>query len=119
LILTHVEEGSTIISDKFATYVNQHSSESNLSQYGYTHVYVNHQNEYTDPIQTWIHTDTIEREWRSLRTYICPIRRSIKPEILQGYIDTFLLKSTIRDQVFADIFLQMMAQLTQNDHFVH
>lgn len=59
LIEKHVEQGSTIHTDKWKAY-------SALSRSGYFHFPVNHSQNFVDPV-TGAHTQTIEASWRSLK----------------------------------------------------
>jgi hypothetical protein len=72
-----------------------HSNDSKLEQHGYTHFWVNHSIEFVDAIQKFIHTQNIERTWRSLRNSISSVKRTLSPAIIKGYLDTFILKSQL------------------------
>ena len=93
IIARNVNLGSTIISDKFASYLNIRKDESYLDQNGFYHFWVNHSKQFVDSYQPFIHTNGIERSWRSLRNQISSIKRTFTPKIVQQYLDTFMLKS--------------------------
>ncbi len=95
LILNNIPPGSTIMSDKFSSYVNIHRNESKLEPYGFTHYWVNHSREFVDSFQSFINTQIIERTWRSLRNSISSIKRTFTPSIIQQYLDTFVLRSRL------------------------
>ena len=91
IILNHVLPGSTIYSDKMASYCSR-SGKSHLEPYGFTHFVINHSLNYVDPISPHIHTNNIERSWRSLKSFISYTKRSMAADVLETYINTFLLK---------------------------
>ena len=65
----HVPSGSTIYSDGFATYFSNRTAPptSHLEPYGYTHFTINHSQHFVSEIDSTIHTNTIERLWRTLK----------------------------------------------------
>ena len=73
-----------------ASYVNVRANTSNITQLGYTHYWVNHSEEYVHNIFNDIHTNNIERTWRSLKTYISHTKRNMKSDVLETYINAFL-----------------------------
>ena len=93
IITKYVKQGSTIITDKFASYLNIKSNESYLDKEGFYHFWVNHSQEFVDKFQPFVHTNTIERTWRSLRNQISSIKRTFAPGHVQQYLDTFMLKA--------------------------
>ena len=109
IILSHAQPNSTLISDQAAMYVNSHSNTSKLERYGFRHVWVNHSVEYVSSQDPNIHTNNIERVWRSLKGYISHIKRTVKPEILDGYIDCFMLKYNVGEEIFADVVMSIFA----------
>lgn len=59
----NVELGTRIISDGWRGY-------RDLSNLGFLHSVVIHQNNFVDPYDSTCHTNTIERTWRSLRKFV-------------------------------------------------
>jgi len=72
LLLKHVKVKSLIYSDNFSTYVNNRvfPPESKLTQWGYRHKFVNHKIEFVNGIFKEIHTNTVERLWRTVKEHI-------------------------------------------------
>ena len=62
-IQRNVQLGSLIISDQWRGYLR-------LNSLGYLNMTVNHSAFFVDPYNPLIHTNTIERLWRSLKTFI-------------------------------------------------
>ena len=54
-----------------------------MNRYGYIHLYINHSLRFVSEINNEIHTNTIERSWRSLKL-------KIKKESPRIYLDTYL-----------------------------
>jgi uncharacterized protein YlbG (UPF0298 family) len=69
LIIKHVKYGSWIYTDCFSTYVDTNTKESFLRHFGYVHFHINHSRYFVNPIFEHIHTNSIERLWRSARKY--------------------------------------------------
>ena len=70
---THIVKGARIISDDFSVYVKNDSlpKTSQLQRHApdmrWKHRWVNHSEYFVDPLFPDIHTNTIERFWRSLK----------------------------------------------------
>lgn len=62
-VRSSVNEGSIVITDYWRGY-------NKLSQIGYQHEKVNHSINFVDQERTWIHTQRIERLWRSIKEFI-------------------------------------------------
>ena len=86
IITKYVKQGSTIITDKFASYLN-------IDKEGFYHFSVNHSQDFVDKFQPFVHTNIIERTWRSLRNQISSIKRTFAPAHVQQYLDMFMLKA--------------------------
>ena len=114
LILQNIAPGSVIISDKFASYVNIRRDESHLDEHGYYHFWVNHSIEFVDKHQPFIHTNGIERSWRSIRNQISSIKRTFRPKLVQEYLDTFMVKSMKTTQEFYEFMLEAIIHLNNN-----
>ena len=112
LIVEHVDQGSQIISDKAASYVTI-TGRSHLEELGFEHYYINHSVEFVDPIQNFIHTNNIERSWRSLRASISHLKRSLSEKKIQSFIDTFQFFTYFSQESLYDVLLQMFISLKQ------
>jgi len=100
LIEAHVEQGATIISHMFASYVDARNFQSHLQQLGFTHYFINHSIHYVDPLQNWLHTNTIENTWRYLKQSISRIKRAVRAEFVDDYLSLFMLKNSIGKSEF-------------------
>lgn len=71
LLLSHVKLRSTIYTDCFSVYVNNKKflPESKLQSLGYIHSFINHKISFVNQIFNNIHTNTIERLWRTLKEH--------------------------------------------------
>lgn len=69
LILKHVAHGAWVYTDCWSAYINNRSRESYLEPWGYVHFYVNHSRHFVNPVIPSIHTNTIERLWRTTREF--------------------------------------------------
>ena len=110
IILDHVQEGAEVISDKFSSYITRRGR-SHLDELGYEHYFINHSVEFVDPIQNFIHTNNIERTWRSLRASISHIKRSISQDKIQSFIDSFHFYSFFSQDSLYDVLLQIILTL--------
>jgi hypothetical protein len=111
-IFNHVRTGATIYSDMASTYVNNRTTNSNLSQFGFNHLWVNHSERWVDEIFSDIHINSIERVWRSLKRSIYYVRRPMSAEILDSYISAFLFYMNIPVEEMYDAFLTILGSLT-------
>ena len=109
IILNHVPEGATIYSDKASMYVNNHRNTSRLDELGYEHYWVNHSETWVNEVSPDVHTNNIERTWRSLKGSISYIKRSMQPEILDEYINTFILKANTTKNNLTDILFSIIS----------
>ena len=116
LIIDNVEEGSTIMSDKFSSYVNIKTNESKLEQYGFEHFWTNHSLNFVDPYQPWIHTNSIERQWRRLRNKISTIKRAFSNAIIQSYLDSFMIKTRLTHEELYLFTTYMLLKLKLIDY---
>ena len=108
LLLNHTQAGTTVHSDQASMYVNSRNNTSLLELYGFNHFWVNHSFHYVDPADNTNHTNNIERVWRSLKRSISHIKRSVPEDILDSYIDTFVLKYNVGEEIFADVIFSIM-----------
>jgi len=73
LLLKHVEiSNSYLYTDSMSVYVNNQSQppRSKIQEWGYKHYYTNHNVSFVNAIFSQIHTNTVERMWRSLKEHI-------------------------------------------------
>ena len=59
IINRRIEKNTTIMSDKWKSYQNLH-------HHGYVHYTINHSENFVDPSNTLINTQTIESRWSAL-----------------------------------------------------
>ena len=80
LILKHINISSTIYSDSYSVYVNNFSfpKTSKLIPYGYAHIFVNHKIEFVSAFFKSCHTNTVERLWLEIKTYLKKMRCTSK-----------------------------------------
>lgn len=71
LLQAHVKERSIIYTDCYSVYVNTRNviPTSKLQEYGYIHKFVNHKYTFVNEKFPNIHTNTVERLWRSLKEH--------------------------------------------------
>jgi hypothetical protein len=63
----HIMPGSSVISDMHSIYCNLHKSESNLTRYGWYHMWTNHSETMVHKKYEFIHSMNIEFSWGSLK----------------------------------------------------
>ena len=82
IILKYIKSRSIIYTDCHSVYVNNRifQKESRLVDYGYNHYYVDHSKEFVSSEFDHIHTNTIERLWKSIKTDLR------KKHITKGYM---------------------------------
>jgi len=105
LLLKHVNVSkSTIYTDSMSVYVNNHTKPPNskLQNWGYKNFYTNHNVSFVNAIFSQIHTNTIERMWRSLKEHI----KKHKPKKLyEDSLGRYFFVSTLQKQEQIDFFL--------------
>jgi len=67
--------------------------------------------EFVDPIQNSIHTNNIERSWRSLRASISHVKRGLPRQKLQPFLDTFQFLQDFSKEALYDVLLQIVVAL--------
>jgi len=110
----HVPQGSTIYSDRFSSYFNNQRAlpHSHLAQYGYRHFGINHSQHFVSEISRSIHTNTIERAWRSLKEKF----KHNKPRIeIDQYISEFMFESWIPTSQRYQFMLNLIRDFQQKD----
>jgi len=94
IVKKHVKPGSLILSDRFSAYWNNRTSPptSHLIPHGYLHLGINHSIHFVSDINNQIHTNTIERVWRSLKGKF----KNFKPKKqIQQTISQFIMETWI------------------------
>ena len=81
IIKKYICEGSVIISDGWAAY-------RTLSSEGYTQKVINHSENFVDPDDPCIHTQTVERLWRNLKEWAK--RPGMKTSYFEQYFGRYL-----------------------------
>jgi len=79
-----------------------------LDQLGFEHYYVNHSLTFVDPVQNFIHTNGIERIWRSLRASVSHVRRSIPKDRVHSYLHSFQFESMFEKESLYDVIIQII-----------
>ena len=101
IIHDRIVRGSTIWSDTWAPYFT-------LNNEGYTHLMVNHSENYVDPV-TRMHTQEIESFWNKLKAEI-KIRRGYNEHQLAGFLDEFVYRQF---HMGRDIFETFMGHIAE------
>ena len=107
ILIEHVEEGAQVISDKYSSYVTRFGR-SHIDEVGFEHYFVNHSLHFVDPVQAFIHTNNIERTWRSLKASISHVKRSLSDENIDSFLDTFHFQTFFSQKNLYDVFLQIL-----------
>lgn len=66
-IVKHVKKYSTLYTDSYAAYVNNHTKKSKLEDFGFCHEFVNHRIQFVSSLFPEVHTNTVERLWRIVK----------------------------------------------------
>jgi len=112
LIRAHVIPGATIYSDRFSAYFNNRvkPSVSHLSVYGYNHFGINHSKHFVSKFSDQIHTNTIERTWRSLKEKL----KYNKPRIeTDKFISEFMFENWVPAFERYDFMINLIAYFHQ------
>ena len=110
LITKHVAPGSTIYSDRFSVYFNNRTfpPTSALTPYGYRHLGINHSVHLVSEVDRTIHTNTIERTWRTIKEKF----RNHKPRIeVDRHISQFMFESWILQESRFEAILFLIKQV--------
>ena len=111
LIVKHVIPGAIIYSDRYSVYFNNHTfpPTSALAPHGYRHFGINHSVQFVSKIDKRIHTNTIERTWRTIKEKF----RNTKPRVdIDKHISLFMFESWLpkEDRFEAILFLLKQIQ---------
>ena len=101
LVQEFIQPGTVIISDKFSPYFN-------LNDIGYTHLMVNHFENFVDPY-TGAHTNTIEGVWNAVKKKLKRMCGTFKHQ-LPSYVDEFNWQRVYPGERF-EMMLQHIAEL--------
>ena len=96
-IKNHVAPQTTIMSDKFTSYVSvneKHTLENNraLKKMKYQHRWVNHSENFVDP-ETGAHTQRIEGTWEVRLKMHVKKMRGMRKDMIPSYLDEYLWRS--------------------------
>ena len=101
LVQEFIQLGTVILSDKFSPYFN-------LNDIGYTHLMVNHCENFVDPY-TGAHTNTIEGVWNAVKKKLKRMCGTFKHQ-LPSYLDEFNWQRVYPGERF-QMMLQHIAEL--------
>ena len=101
LVQEFIQPGTVILSDKFSPYFN-------LNDIGYTHLMVNHSENFVDPY-TGAHTNTIEGVWNAVKKKLKRMCGTFKHQ-LPSYLDEFNWQRVYPGERF-QMMLQHIAEL--------
>ena len=104
LIQKHIARGSIIYSDCWKAY-------SKLEELGYSHLTVNHSENFKDP-ETGCHTNGIEGDWQKAKHGHHMPQFGIKNKHLPGYLAVFMWR---RKHEGKDMFMQFLNDATKLD----
>ena len=65
--------------------------------------------------KTFIHTNNMERSWRSLRASVSHVKRSLPQKMINSFIDIFQFQNFFSQDVLYNIFLQIVLSIEQNN----
>ena len=99
LIQQFIEPGTTITSNKFSPYLN-------LNRVGYTHIMVNHSENFVDPY-TGAHTNTIEELWSQAKRKLKAMNGTLRSQ-LPRYLDEFNWRKFYRGHQFENILASIV-----------
>ena len=97
LIKQYIKSGSIVISDGWLAY-------KNLSKEGYTHRVINHSENFVDPDDPTVHTQTIERQWRNLKEWTK--RPGLRTQYFEQYFGRYLFLDNFREAPHHQFFLE-------------
>ena len=101
LVQEFIQPGTVILSDKFSPYFN-------LNDISYTHLMVNHSENFVDPY-TGAHTNTIEGLWNAVKKKLKRMCGTFKHQ-LPSYLDEFNWQRVYPGERF-EMMLQHIAEL--------
>ena len=96
LFKPHLEAGTIVLSDCHPSYVKLRSAESKLAPYGWYHFWINHSERFVHEKFSFVHTNNIERNWRSLKSTISYVKYSVREERIHEYLQSYMLRCLCR-----------------------
>ena len=109
-IIRHAQNGAMILSDKSSSYVNMRASTSGFGAMGFDHYWVNHTANWAHPVNSSINTNSIERVWRSLKGSIRQIKRKVETDIIEDYMNSFLIRTYVNEEILLELLLHILSQ---------
>jgi len=105
IIFKFIKAGSTIYTDCFSSYVNNHvfPRKSKLSNYSYIHFFIIHKKEFVSQLFKHIHTNKIESLWKQ-----------VKQQIRRERITTFYIPAIARFYFFRTLHYNDQKKLIEN-----
>ena len=100
LVRKHVAPGTHIITDGWGAY-------RNLSNIGYLHSVIIHEENFVSPDNNSVHTQTIEATWSSLKRFVRS-RGTNKSEFYLEYVCEYIFR-----RKFSDVFLALLDVIRQ------
>jgi IS1 family transposase/transposase-like protein len=101
VIREFITQGSTVYSDKWAAYLSFFSSGHNFN-----HQSVNHSENFVDPDNNEIHTQTIEGLWSRLKHFLRS-RRYSRREYIEEYLAEFIFRRKHQNLNDREVFMKI------------
>jgi len=115
LIQLHIPQGSKIYTNRFLAYWNNRTfpHTSYLEPYGYQHLGINHSQHFVSTIDNTIHTNTIERVWRSIKEKF----RNNKPRTnVNRHISEYMFEAWVKPEFRYQFVLSLLAKFQKETH---
>lgn len=105
VINRRIQKNTWIISDKWRSYMH-------LDQHGFLHDSVNHSENFVDPINNLIYTQTIESRWSAMKRQI-----KRKGTNLTTHIEEYLFEYVYRKKIPVNTFEQLILDINKRYRF--
>jgi len=92
-----------------ASYVNTRTNQSHIEPLEYEHYWISHKEMWVHDLFPSIHTNNIERSWRSLKSYISKQKRSLSAAVLDSYINAFVAMANSDQNSYFDIIMDIIS----------
>ena len=99
VINRHIKPNTIIMSDEWRSYWN-------LDEQGFLHETVNHSQNFVDPNNPLVHTQTIESRWSCIKRFL-----KRKGTNLKTHIEEYLLEYIYRKKFGSNLFEQMIIDI--------